>query len=112
MKKIQSFDGIMYSTDASFSFDNEQATAATLEPKLQNLRLWLETKHRGGKAATIIKGYIGTDDDLQSLSKILKNKCGTGGTAKEGEIIIQGDHRDKLLTLLTDLGYKAKKAGG
>jgi translation initiation factor 1 len=79
----------------------------------QDLRVWLEKNHRGGKTATVIKGFVGSDADLESLGKTLKTKCGTGGSAKEGEIIIQGDHRDKVLVLLLDQGYKnTKKAGG
>jgi translation initiation factor 1 len=73
--------------------------------------VWLEKNHRGGKIATVIKDFVGTADDLEALSKILKNKCGTGGSAKDGEIIIQGDHREKIVKLLIDMKYQAKKAG-
>jgi translation initiation factor 1 len=76
------------------------------------LRIWLEKNHRGGKTASVIKGFVGSPADLEELGRTLKNKCGTGGSAKDGEIIIQGDHREKLLTLLQGMGYKARKAGG
>lgn len=105
--------GFVYSTDPSFSFEADQTPQATLAPAQQKLRLWLETKHRGGKAATVITGFVGTDDDMEALSKQLKNYCGTGGSAKDGEIIIQGDQRDKVLQWLIKNGYtQSKKAGG
>jgi translation initiation factor 1 len=105
--------GFVYSTDPSFSFESDRTPQATLAPAQQKLRLWLETKHRGGKAATVITGFVGTDDDMEALSKQLKNYCGTGGSAKDGEIIIQGDQRDKVLQWLIKNGYtQSKKAGG
>jgi len=101
---------IMYSTNPDFEFEIEE-DIETLSPSEQDLRIWLDRKHRGGKQATLIKGFIGTDDDLKDLAKILKTKCGVGGSSKEGEIIIQGDFRDKILDILKALGYKVKKAG-
>jgi translation initiation factor 1 len=93
--------GFVYSTDPNFRFENEEEQAQqTLPPKQQKLKIRLDTKHRAGKAVTLVEGFIGTDDDLQDLGKKLKNYCGTGGSAKDGEIIIQGDQRDKVLQWL------------
>ena len=101
---------IMYSTNPDFEFEHEAETE-TLSPSEQDLRIWLDKKHRGGKQATLIKGFIGNDNDLKDLAKILKTKCGVGGSSKDGEIIIQGDFRDKVLEILKGIGYKVKKAG-
>jgi len=105
--------GIVYSTNEQFDYafegkDEEQ----TLPPGEQDLRIQLDKKSRGGKQVTLISGFVGTEDDLKSLGKMLKTKCGVGGSAKDGEIIIQGDHRDKVLDILAKEGYKAKKSGG
>lgn len=82
------------------------------EPSKQALRIWLE-RGKGGKEATVIKGFQGPDETLESLAKMIKNKCAAGGNAKDGQIIVQGDHREKVLKLLVELGYKnTKKAGG
>ena len=107
-------NGIVFSTNPDYKFEPEEDDIIeTLDPEKQVLRIWLDRKNRGGKDATLIKGFIGTSDDLETLGKTLKTKCGTGGTAKDGEIIIQGDMRDKVLELLLKMGYKlAKKAGG
>ena len=104
--------GLVFSTNPDFQLQAEEEPAAALAVEKQVLRIWLE-RVKGGKEATIVKGYIGPDDQLDELAKMLKNKCATGGNAKDGIIIIQGDHRDKVLQLLTVLGYKnVKKAGG
>lgn len=103
----------VYSTDPGLKFYGEGSTEQTLSPDKQKIRIWLETKHRGGKAATIITDFSGSDAEMKDLGKVLKNLCGTGGSVKDGEIIIQGDQRDKVLKYLLDKGFKqTKKAGG
>jgi translation initiation factor 1 len=104
--------GYVFSTDPNFRFEEEPQQVQTLPPDQQKLRVWLDTKQRAGKAVTLIIGFIGTGDDLEDLGKKLKNYCGTGGSAKDGEIIIQGDQREKVLQWLLKNGYKnSKKAG-
>jgi translation initiation factor 1 len=103
--------GMVYSTNPNYKPEASEEPSESLTASQQDLRVWLEKNHRGGKTATVIKGFVGSVDDLESLGKTLKTKCGTGGSAKDGEIIIQGDHREKIMTLLSQLGYKAKKAG-
>ncbi|HYH16895.1 MAG TPA: translation initiation factor [Flavisolibacter sp.] len=103
-------NGFVYSTDPNFRFEEENAPVQeTLAPQQQKLKVKLETKHRGGKAVTLVEGFIGTEDDFQALGKSLKNFCGTGGSAKDGEMIIQGDQRDKVLQWLLKNGYKNTK---
>lgn len=102
--------GFVYSTDPDFSFEPENDNVVTLLPAQQKLRIWLETKHRAGKAVTVIKGFAGKDSDLEELGKKLKSFCGTGGSAKEGEIIVQGDQREKVLQWLLKNGYTQSKA--
>lgn len=111
-KKNNSDGGFVYSTNPNYSQSEENHDEQeTIPPAQQDLRVWLEKNHRGGKTASVIKGFVGTDEDLDALGKVLKTKCGTGGSAKDGEIIIQGDHREKIVTILLQLGYKVKKAG-
>ncbi len=104
--------GMVYSTNPDFKYETQtEEEAATLPPAQQNLRVWLDRKQRAGKVVTLVKGFVGTDDDLKELARLLKTKCGVGGAAKEGEIIIQGDHRDRVVDILTRSGYRCKKAG-
>lgn len=104
--------GIVYSTNPEFEYqDNEQEDPDTLPPAQQDLRVWLD-RRGGGKVATVVKGFIGQTSDLEALAKQLKGLCGSGGAAKDGEALVQGDHRDKVITWLQSKGYKAKKAGG
>jgi len=104
--------GYVYSTDPDFSFKQEEQNTETLSPARQILRIRLDTKHRAGKAATVVQGFMGKENDLEELGKRLKNFCGTGGSAKDGEIIVQGDQRDKVLQWLLKNGYvNSKKAG-
>ena len=102
--------GMVYSTDPNFKYDTEEAPQTeTLAPERQDLRVWLDRKQRGGKTVTLVKGFVGYE---QELARLLKPRCGVGGTAKDGEIIIQGDHRDRVVEILAKAGYKCKKAGG
>jgi translation initiation factor 1 len=113
MSKNKNTIEVVYSTNPEFQYNYESKTEhATLPPQQQDLRVFIEKKHRGGKTATIIKGFIGKQEDMEELAKLLKTRCGVGGSAKDGEIIIQGDCRDKVFDLLIAKGYKAKKVGG
>jgi translation initiation factor 1 len=103
-------NGFVYSTDPNFHFEDEEPEAQeTLPPQQQKLKVKLETKHRGGKTVTLINGFVGKEEDLEDLGKKLKNFCGTGGSAKDGEIIIQGDQREKVMQWLVKNGYKNSK---
>ena len=101
--------GFVYSTDPNFSFESDPEAQETLLPAQQKLRIRLETKHRAGKAVTLITGFIGKEEDLEKLGKQLKNFCGTGGSAKDAEIIIQGDQRAKILPWLIKNVYTQSK---
>lgn len=101
--------GFVYSTDPNFGFEREEESIDTLPAAQQKLRIKLDTKHRAGKAVTLVENFVGQQDDLEDLGKKLKSFCGTGGSAKDGEIIIQGDQRDKVLQWLLKNGYKLSK---
>ena len=106
--------GVMYSTNPNFQYDYEdEEELDTLPKEKQALRIALDKRNRGGKAVTLITGFVGSTDDLTQLGKWLKTKCGVGGSAKDGEIIIQGDLRKKVQELLVKDGYtKSKVIGG
>lgn len=109
-QKISSLGGLVYSTDPNFKLqENEPALQETVLPNLQKLRIVLDKKQRAGKAVTLVTGFIGNDADLEILGKKLKTFCGTGGAVKEGEIIIQGDNKEKLLQWLLKNGYTSSK---
>ena len=104
--------GMVYSTDPGFNYEtDDEPEAETLPAGQQDLRVWLDRKQRAGKVVTLVKGFVGRDADLQELARMLKARCGVGGSAKAGEIIIQGDHRDRVADLLIRSGYRCKKAG-
>lgn len=105
-KHIQDSRGFVYSTDPAFNFEEEHSIIETLPPAQQKLKIRLDTKQRGGKAVTLIENFVGTDSDLEELGKKLKNFCGTGGSVKDNQIIIQGDHRIKVEQWLSKSGYK------
>lgn len=109
-KKINSFGGLVYSTDPNFKLpDNTSDEQETITPAQQKLRIILDKKQRAGKAVTLVTGFEGKETDMEDLGKKLKSFCGTGGSVKDGEIIIQGDNRDKVLQWLQKNGYTAVK---
>lgn len=113
-KKNKSGGGFVFSTNPDFKWDNnsDERTSGGVPADKQPLRIWLQ-RIKGNKEATVIKGFTGSDDAISDLAKTLKSKCATGGNAKDGEIILQGDHRDKVLNYLISQGYtNTKKAGG
>ena len=102
--------GVVFSTNPDFTYEEEaEEETATLEPSKQNLIVTIDRKGRAGKQVTLVTGFIGTADDLADLGRTLKVKCGVGGSAKDGEIAIQGDFRDRIVTILKNMGYKAKR---
>ena len=102
--------GVVYSTDPNFKYEQEaEPEVETLEPSKQNLIVAIDRRARAGKQVTLVKGFVGSEDDLATLGKTLKVKCGVGGTAKDGEITLQGDLRDKVVALLQSMGYRAKR---
>ena len=114
-KKISSLEdlgGFVFSTNKDFDFEQNSENEETLAPNEQLLEAHLDKKNRGGKVATVIKGFVGSTDDLKVLAKELKTLCGVGGSAKYGEIIIQGNFRDKIMDYLKNEGYKVKRVGG
>ncbi|MCD8539422.1 MAG: translation initiation factor [Leadbetterella sp.] len=111
MKKNKSSGGVVYSTNPDYAFQSFEEEPETPENSRQELKIWLDRKG-GGKVVSRVTGFTGKEEDLQALRKKLQNQCGSGGSAKDSEILIQGDHRDKLLAFLLKEGYRAKKAGG
>jgi len=101
--------GFVFSTDPNFKFEEESNSTETFTPAQQKLKVRLDTKHRAGKAVTLVEGFIGKEEDLEDLGKKLKSFCGTGGSAKDGEIIIQGDQREKVMQWFIKNGYKNVK---
>ncbi|GAA4520197.1 MULTISPECIES: translation initiation factor [Sphingobacterium] len=111
-QKKQRFEGIVYSTDSNFQFDTDEEIVETLPPHQQKLKVMLDKKARKGKIVTIVQGFVGSEDDLESLAKTLKQRCGVGGSAKDGEILIQGDFKMKIFDILKALDYQVKIVGG
>ena len=104
--------GMVYSTNPDFEYNTgEEPQVETLPPAKQDLRVWRDSKQRGGKVVTLVKGFVGSDEDLAELGRMVKKKCGVGGSVKDGEIIVQGDHRDRIVEILAQAGYRCKKAG-
>lgn len=112
MKSNKKDNRIVYSTDPDFEFQEDQEHMETLPPQQQKLYILLDRKQRKGKSVTLITGFVGNEDDLKDLAKHLKTRCGVGGSAKDGEILIQGDFRQKVKELLEADGYKVKLSGG
>lgn len=105
--------GVVYSTNPEFSFNrDDQEDKEALPPDKQNLKVRPEKKGRKGKTVTLVTGFSGNDKDIEELARLLKTRCGTGGSAKDGEIIIQGDFTDRVITILSELNYKVKRSGG
>lgn len=111
MSKKSKKDGYVYSTDPGFDYDMDEEHVEKIAPEEQELEVHIDKKQRGGKVATLVKGYLGSDEDLKELTKALKSACGVGGSAKDGEIIIQGEKRDKVMELLKKKGFQVKRVG-
>jgi len=111
LSSLEDLGGFVFSTNNNFEFENEE-NEETLAPNKQYLEAHFSNKGRGGKTVTIISGFVGKEDDLKSLGKLLKTKCGVGGSVKDNEIVIQGNYRDKIMEILKKEGYNVKRVGG
>ena len=111
LSSLEDLGGFIFSTNNDFDYENDN-DEKTLDPKKQLLEAHFSNKGRGGKIVTVIKGFEGRDEDLKQLGKLLKQKCGVGGSVKDGEIIIQGNYRDKIMEILIKEGYNVKRIGG
>ncbi|WP_372746207.1 translation initiation factor [Lutibacter sp.] len=111
LSSLEDLGGFVFSTDTNFEFEKEEQEE-TLAPKNQFLEAHFSNKGRGGKTVTVITGFVGNEEDLKSLAKVLKTKCGVGGSVKDNEIIIQGNYRDKIMEILKKEGYNIKRVGG
>lgn len=107
-KKLRGTGGLIYSTDPGAMYTEPEEDIRTPEPAKQKLRISLDTKQRAGKAVTLVTGFLGRIEDLEALGKLLKTRCGAGGSVKDGQIIVQGDYRERVGTLLRELGYSVK----
>ena len=111
LNSLEDLGGFVFSTNNNFEFQKEESEE-TLAPKKQYLEAHFSNKGRGGKTVTIITGFVGEEDDLKTLGKLLKTKCGVGGSVKDNEIVIQGNYRDKIMEILKKEGYNIKRVGG
>jgi translation initiation factor 1 len=112
-KKNKERLNVVYSTNPNFNYEVESdEEQETLAPQFQKLYVSIDKKQRAGKEVTLVEGFIGAEDDLKELGKLLKSKCGVGGTVKDGEILIQGNFRDKIMEILIKEGYQVKRKGG
>jgi translation initiation factor 1 len=111
LSSLEDLGGFVFSTSDSFEFENEEQVA-TLAPNQQYLEAHFSNKGRGGKTVTVISGFVGEEQDLKALGKMLKTKCGVGGSVKDNEIVIQGNYRDKIMEILKKEGYNVKRVGG
>ena len=112
LTNLNDLGGFVFSTNKDFELHNDSESQESISPTKQRLEAHLDKKNRGGKVATIIKGFEGSEEDLKSLGKMLKTKCGVGGAVKDNEIIIQGNFRDKVMEILKNEGYNVKRVGG
>ena len=112
MSKRSNNKSFAYSTNPDFEPEYDADDNISLDPNEQSIEVHIEKKHRGSKVATLVKGFIGSDEELKELAKTLKSACGVGGSAKDGEIIIQGEKRDKVMEVLQKKGFKTKRVGG
>ena len=101
--------GMVYSTNPNYHFENDEEEIETLPRQQQKLRVRIEKNHRGGKTVTIVSGFVGSDDDLKELGRLLKTKCGVGGSQKDGEVLVQGDFKEKVILILKQEGYTQTK---